>query len=485
MKMIVLGGSPKGEISVTMQYVHYLELKYPEIIFQKRFPAHDIRRLEKNEEAFEQLIEDIRQADAILWAFPLYIFCVCSQYLRFLELVEERGAIEAFAGKPAASLSTSIHFFDHIAHYYIKAVCEDWKLNFIAMHSPAMDDLVKAEGRQALERFFSFFLHLAGQKRPVCRQFPPVPSQKPSYRSLSAPVNIHSMEACKITVIADSTEGSLGNMIERFASCFSDGVEIVDLNRIKMLSGCMGCLHCGPKNMCRYDKTDEVRRIYEEKIHPADVLVIAGTIRGRWVSSLLKAFIDRGFFHTHQPFLTGKQVALFLDGSLTSNPVLYAGLSDYIACQGGSLIDTICDETEDCSFIDGCIDTLAEKIDTAQEYSYRKSQTFPAIAGMNLFRDEVYMHLRMVFLGDHRFYHRNKIYKTLPHKRPLALLGYRLIGGIASLPPVQRKMVRNMQTFMLTPYKPVLAMAAREARRGQKGSGPEAADERCTKRKGP
>ena len=36
MKIIVLNGSPKGDISVTMQYVRFI---------QKKFPQHELRRL--------------------------------------------------------------------------------------------------------------------------------------------------------------------------------------------------------------------------------------------------------------------------------------------------------------------------------------------------------------------------------------------------------------------------------------------------------
>ena len=40
-----------------------------------------------------------RGADSVLWAFPLYVFTVCSQYERFIELIRERGAEEAFRGQ--------------------------------------------------------------------------------------------------------------------------------------------------------------------------------------------------------------------------------------------------------------------------------------------------------------------------------------------------------------------------------------------------
>jgi NAD(P)H-dependent FMN reductase len=130
MKIIVLGGSPKGKVSVTMQYVEYLKRCFTDVEFDVRQPAFNIVRLERNQEAFDELTEAIRRADGVLWAFPLYFHSVCGQYHRFIELIDERDAGSAFAGKPAAALSTSIHFFDNTAHDYIRETSEDLGLGF-------------------------------------------------------------------------------------------------------------------------------------------------------------------------------------------------------------------------------------------------------------------------------------------------------------------------------------------------------------------
>ncbi len=117
MKILVLNGSPKGEQSVTMQYVNYLACRCRGHEFQLRNVAQEIRSLERSPHQFETLVEEVRRADLVLWAFPLYILLVCSQYKRFIELIAERGAGEAFRGRYAASLSTSINFFDTTAHH--------------------------------------------------------------------------------------------------------------------------------------------------------------------------------------------------------------------------------------------------------------------------------------------------------------------------------------------------------------------------------
>ena len=130
MKIAVLNGSPKGEVSVTMQYVHFLEQRFPEAEFNFFDVALKIRKLEKDDKAFQEVIDGIAAADAVLWAFPLYFLVVCSQYKRFIELIFEKNAVSVFRGKPAASLSTSINFFDYTAHNYINAVCDDLDMNY-------------------------------------------------------------------------------------------------------------------------------------------------------------------------------------------------------------------------------------------------------------------------------------------------------------------------------------------------------------------
>jgi len=126
MKIAVLNGSPKGDLSITLQYVFLIRKKSPEHQFKVFNIAQDIRKLEKDESAFKEVIDEIRSSDGVLWSFPLYFLLVHSHYKRFIELVFERGAGEAFRKKYTASLSTSIHFFDHTAHNYINAVAMTW-----------------------------------------------------------------------------------------------------------------------------------------------------------------------------------------------------------------------------------------------------------------------------------------------------------------------------------------------------------------------
>ena len=97
MRILVLGGSPKGETSVTWQYVRWLRENLVGHDLECIQIASRIQLLEKDEAAFAAVIGAVRRADALIWAFPLYVFTVCSQYKRFIELLGERGVEAAFA----------------------------------------------------------------------------------------------------------------------------------------------------------------------------------------------------------------------------------------------------------------------------------------------------------------------------------------------------------------------------------------------------
>lgn len=153
MKITVLNGSPKGTKSATMHSVFYLQRKFPGHEWKILDIARRIQGIEKNEKTFRDILEDVRTADGVLWGTPVYVTLVPSQYKRFIELVFARGAGEAFRDKPAAVLTTSVHFFDHIAHTYLNAVCDDLGMRFQGAFSPDMYDLLKRRERVRLEIF--------------------------------------------------------------------------------------------------------------------------------------------------------------------------------------------------------------------------------------------------------------------------------------------------------------------------------------------
>ena len=80
MKIAVLNGSPKGELSVTVQYIKFIQKSFPEHDLDIINISQGIKKIENNEEYFKEVIGNINDSDAVIWAFPLYVFLVASQY---------------------------------------------------------------------------------------------------------------------------------------------------------------------------------------------------------------------------------------------------------------------------------------------------------------------------------------------------------------------------------------------------------------------
>ena len=87
MKICVLNGSPKGESSVTLQYVNFIQKKFPRHEFKIFHIAKDIKKLEKDTDYFKTIIDEIGDSDGVLWAFGLWVLVVSAQYMRFIELI--------------------------------------------------------------------------------------------------------------------------------------------------------------------------------------------------------------------------------------------------------------------------------------------------------------------------------------------------------------------------------------------------------------
>ena len=60
MKIVVLNGSPKGETSVTMQYVKYLQKQFGQHEFNMIHVAQGIGRIEKDAERFDGIVAAVK-----------------------------------------------------------------------------------------------------------------------------------------------------------------------------------------------------------------------------------------------------------------------------------------------------------------------------------------------------------------------------------------------------------------------------------------
>ncbi|MFZ5354038.1 MAG: NAD(P)H-dependent oxidoreductase [Bacillota bacterium] len=452
MKITVLNGSPKGDTSVTMQYVKYMSLKFPMHEFRICNVAHSIRKLEADSKELEALMDDIESSDGVLWAFPVYVYLVHGSYKRFIELIWEKNLQKVFEGKYTAALSTSIHFFDNTAHNYIRGICDDLKMKYIGFFSPEMNDILKERGQKELTAFTADMLRNIESRSATSFAYKPlncsIPFYKPSYVK-----NKTDMMDKKVVIITDSydLDTNLGKMIKRFMDSIVQPVELINISEINIKGGCLGCISCGFDNQCVYDYKDDIRYIYDEKIKKADILVYAGAIKDRYLSALWKTFIDRRFFNTHQPILTGKQLAYIISGPLGQVHNLREILHANAELDQANLVDIITDEYENSEHVDMLLENLAQRLKYFSGEAYVRPATYLGVGGMRIFRDEVWGRLRMVFQGDHRYYKKNGIY-DFPQKSISIRLMNMVMILLTKMPGIKKNMQKNFTQYMIQSY---------------------------------
>jgi multimeric flavodoxin WrbA len=454
MKITVLGGSPKGETSVTMQYVKFIQRAMPEHEFRIIQVAQPIKKLESDEGAFNKVLDEVRSSDGVLWAFPLYYCLVCSQYKRFIELIWERGGAASFAGKYAASLSTSIHFFDNTAHNYMHAISDDLCMRYVGCYPAHMQELLKEEGQERIRFFAANFLSAIESGMETGRRYSPITWKPRPYTLTDEPEPRISTDK-RVVVVTDSEDADVGEMIRRFTCNFVEPVDVVNLRTVDIKGGCMGCIQCGPDNVCAYTGRDEYIAMFNGRIKPADIIVIAGTVTDRYLSSRWKMFFDRSFFNTHQPVLQGKQFGFLISGPLSQVSDLREILTAYVEMQRSNPVAFISDEQGDPKQLGHAIDGLAAQLHRCAEQGYVRAQSFLGVGGMKIFRDDVWGGLRVVFKGDHRYY-KNAGYYDFPQRKFFRNLFIRIAYAVTGLSFIKKKMMGNMKKFMLTPYRKVL-----------------------------
>jgi len=442
MKIVVLNGSPKGSVSVTMTYVNYLERRFPEHQIVYVNISQKIKQLEKSELAIGAVFDEIDSADGILWAFPLYVYMVPSQYKRFIELVFEWGKVSVFNEKHAAILTTSIHFFDHTAHNYMEGICNDFGMQFVGSFSSEMNDLKKPVMRQQLEYFYTDFLDAIQKNRKQPKRFPPVNNRSIAYQPGSPQTRLRTDK--KVVVLTDCYDpaSNQGKMIEQFSRCLTENVEVVNLSSLKIKGGCLGCLQCGYDNVCSYSGSDEFREFYLSSIERADVLVCAGTIKDRFLSSTWKQYFDRRFFKTHAPFLGGTQIGFLISGPLSDLPNLREILEADTQIVQANCVGFVSDESADSKEIDSYIANLADALIKQSEAGYLKPPTFLGVGGQKVFRDDIFGKIRFPFVSDHKRYRQEGLY-DFPQKRLKVRLNNAILMTLCKLPGFRKEVYKK------------------------------------------
>ena len=408
LKIAIINGSPKGKRGLTFQYARRVMQVLSGHSFTVLHVGQKIEGFQRNLGKLQQALDAVDKADCILWCTPVYYMLVPSQLKRFIELVFERGG-DNWCGKFAATLTTSIHFHDNLAHRYLRAVSEDLGMRFVADLSAEMDDMVRPEGLDRLDGFSSYLGECmqGGLSAPrrysriewADREYWPKPPEK----RLPTPSK-------KIMILTDRGSANLDLMVRRLGDSFIGGAEVVDIRAQGPKTGCLGCIRCGYDNRCIQDAGDGFCSLYLRLIREVDCVVYAGTITDRWLSSVWKKFLDRSFFMGHIPALQGKQVAVIISGPLRQMSDLTEMIEAYFECQRAHLVDIVTDEDLDRGLVDQQIHGLAERLVWCTDNNYQSLPTFLGEGGWKVIRDAIWGKLRHVFEADHSYCTRHKMY---------------------------------------------------------------------------
>jgi multimeric flavodoxin WrbA len=454
MKIAVLSGSPKGEKSVTLQYLEFIRKKHPEHEFRVVPIGSRIRQLENDPAEFQAALDAIRPADAVLWCFPVYFLLAPAQLKRFVELLFERpGAKEAFAGKYATSLTTSVHFYDHTAHNYIRGVSEDLGLRCLPGFSAGMDDLLSAAGRERLAAFANDFFRDVADQAPAARVFAPVNSAVPEFNPPPA-APVPKTGASRIVLLTDAGEGdrNLRRMTDCFLQSLPNPVEVVNLNDLDLKGGCLGCCRCGADNVCVY--RDAMAPLYRDKLKPADAIIYAGSIRDRYLSARWKQFFDRSFFNGHVPVLMNRQMAWIVSGPLRQLPNLRQILEAHAEMGLTSLAGVVTDEDGDSAQTAALLQDLGARLLRNIAEKATLQPTYLGIGGRLIFRDLIYK-LRFVFRADYRFCRRHRMF-DYPQNDISQRLQSAWLSLLTSIPGIREEFYRAAPDKMLEPFHKVL-----------------------------
>lgn len=457
MKLLVFNGSPAGIKSVTLQYMNYLQKKYPEHDLQIVHVTQQIRKLEKDLKFFEDLMKQVRNADLILWCFPVYIYLIPAGMKRFIELIAERGKSECFAGKYTIAVSTSIHFYDSIAQHYMHGILDDFQMKYLGNYSAKMGDLLKDEERKQFDVFIKEVLTEVEQQVPTSRRYAPVVKQNFTYKP-EVPEKRVDLQGKSVLILSDTEtkDSNLARMTEYLRQVLVGEVEIVNLNEIQINGGCLGCMKCTLDNECVYGQKDDIAEIYDVKMAKADIVIYAATIKDRFLSARFKMFMDRRFRKTHRPQLVGKQLGVLIEGPLSQLAELNWYLEAEAEVNDGNLAAVLSDEAIDSKELDARLEEFARKISFCAVQQYTAPRSFAGIGGKKVFRDDIWGELRFVFQADHQYYKEHGWY-DFPQYNKKEVRMNRIMMILTKFPKIRTTMRKQMRDRMLKPYQDFLA----------------------------
>jgi len=447
MHILVLNGSPKGESSITLQTVRYLEILYPQHTFSVLHVGAQIKALEKD---FSPAAKAIESADLLLFSYPVYTFIAPYQLHRFIELLKTKEI--PLTGKYASQITTSKHFYDVTAHRYVEDNCYDLGLKYIRGLSADMDDLTTKQGQKEARDFLEYLVWCTehDHHEPF-----PAPTPAPQHKPVTVPESTDNKTGDVVILTTCTPEDEqLARMIDRFRAVCGRKTRVINLREYPFRGGCLGCFNCAVDGTCIYK--DGFDRFLREDIQKAEAMVYAFSIQDHSMGAAFKLYDDRQFCNGHRTVTMGMPVGYLISGDYSREFNLQMILEGRAQVGHNFLAGTATDETEP----DAAIDRMAETLCYALDHSYVPPQNFYGIGGMKIFRDLIWI-MQGMMRADHKFYKAHGQY-DFPQKHRGRMLAMYLVGELLANPKLKSKMGGKMTEGMLMPYTKVLEQAKKE-----------------------
>ena len=351
MNILVLNGSPKGQYSITLQTIHYLEILNPQHTFDILHVGARIKGLEKN---FTPALEAIQKADLLLFSYPVYTFIAPSQLHRFFELLKAQNL--DLSQKYASKISTSKHFYDMTAHRYVQDNCQDLGLKFIRGLSADMDDLATDQGQKEAEDFFA---RVCWSIRENIFEPFPKPLSAPRHMPVEVPAAPQAYKPGEVVIVTDCEKDNtqLANMIARFQAVLPLRTRVVNLREYPFKGGCLGCFNCAVDGTCIY--TDGFDQFLRTNIQGGQSIVYAFSIKDHSMGALFKLYDDRQFCNGHRTVTMGMPMGYLVSGNYSEEFNLQMIIEGRAEVGGNFLAGVATDEQDPNTAIDSMAATLA------------------------------------------------------------------------------------------------------------------------------
>lgn len=438
MKAVILNGSPKGEESITLHTCLYIKAKNPDIDFSILNVGQRIKHYEKD---MSEAICALKEADLIIFSYPVYTFIAPYQLQRFIELLKECEV--DLRGKCATQISTSKHFYDVTAHRYIEDNCADMGINFIKGLSADMDDLLAEKGQKEAEQFFKYVLFCYNEK---IFETPSVlsSSETCSYESTFSPTE--KRDGFDTVIVADikPDDNNLLNMIEDFRAVYPFPTRLFNIEEFPFMGGCLGCFNCAGTGKCVYP--DNFDCTLREKIQNASSIVYAFTIKDHSMGSRFKLFDDRQFCNGHRTVTIGMPIGYIVNGDISKEE----NLSTILEARSEVGHNFLCGVGDNSTNISH----MAKRMEYALMHKFIKPQNFYGVGGMKIFRDLIYT-MQGLMKADHLFYKEHGFY-DFPQKNKGRIFTMKLLGMLLRNQKLKSKMGNKISKGMIAPYKKVL-----------------------------